>query len=110
MNIQETQKPKTFAELEVQEEVSGVELVASLANYSDTGAAIDGLVVISIIERSELTQPELQVLQAAAVRGITEQARNRFRSSPESVSMEQGHYAKVLGVVGLKLELIDEPE
>jgi len=109
MTIQETGRPKSFAELEAQEEVSEEELVASLGGYADSGAAIRGDVVVSIIERTSLTQDGLEALQAAAVRGITAQAKNRFYSSPETVNTEQGHYAHVLGAVGLKLESIADP-
>ena len=104
MSTQEISEVKSFAQLVSEPAVSGDELVSTLEDYADIGAAIRGDVVLDLVGRTELTTTHLESLHTAAIRGLTEQARNRLHSSPETVIKEQSEYAQVAGAVGLLLE------
>jgi hypothetical protein len=96
-----TEQPLTFAELEVKADATADEVIASLRDDAESGAAISSNVVISVIERISPTYEDLGALQTAAVSGIVAQARIRNRT-------EQAEYALVVGHVGIMLENHEE--
>lgn len=95
------EKPLTFAELEAKADATAAEVIASLRDDAESGAAVSSNVVISVIERATPAYEDLEELQTAAVSGIVAQERIRNRT-------EQAEYARVVGHVGLMLENYEE--
>jgi len=87
-----------FDELEKKENVSASELKVVLEDYAESGAAILASVVISIIERVDLTKEDLIELKLSAKKGVGVQIKNKE---------EQNEYLNVFHHI---LEKLDEIE
>lgn len=94
----------SIVELQAKEDVTPSDVVTTLWDYADSGAAIQGIAVVNAIERAQTTAADLRDIQEAAVAGIIMQARNRLHSKPSTVRAEQAEYAHVVGRVGMMLE------
>ena len=103
-------QPASFAELEQREQVVGTEIIASLTDYAEQGAAINGDVVVSLIERAGPAEEELKAIREAAIRGIEVQATGPMGCSAVTQKREQAEYAQVLGFASLRLEELSEPD
>lgn len=104
--IENRQPVLSVVELEDKQDVSPSDILATLWDYADSGAAIRGIAVVNAIERCSpsASADDLKDIQEAAIAGIVEQTRNWTHASPETVRKEQGEYASVVGRVGVMLE------
>jgi hypothetical protein len=67
---------KSFAQLEAAESVGTLDVLATLKVYGSSGAAINGLVVTAIIDRTTLTDMDLVQLRQAALVGVNHPQRS----------------------------------
>jgi hypothetical protein len=81
--------PRSFAELESDENVRAYEVADVLEHYALSGAAISGAVVIALIERTNPSYADRQTMILNALRGRDSQSRRRFHK-------DAAEYQKVL--------------
>lgn len=103
--VENRQPVLSLVELDAKENVTPSDIVATLWDYADSGAAIRGIAVVGAIERCNppASEADLKDIQEAAMAGIIQQAKNWTHAGPTTVRTEQGEYAHVVGCVGIKL-------
>ena len=83
----------SFAELEAQENVSAEDLKLALRKYAESGSSISGRVVNSIIDRTDLSEKDIQEVIAIAQIGVDDHTRKAEEHLGEKQEAEE--YQKV---------------
>ena len=90
------ENPASFAELTNREVVEARDLVDSLVDYALNGWAINGSVVVEIMQRTHLSPQALQHIGLLSYEGVERQmAGGRYNSSTSSGYLEAKQYAMV---------------
>jgi len=100
----ERKKPASFAELEQKSQVTAEELKETLRDYVEGGAPILAGVVISIMERTELSPQDLQELKQIAQTGVEKQGGDdsEVPYRHRAANRDKREYGKVVQYINFK--------